>query len=85
MKVPRNTNPDISSIYYTIHVNSTVLYHCTITTFMPAKQDQEIDEIRAAIDKILKTMDEQSKSLQLTSYRLELQYHPKEVNRFIPL
>jgi len=38
---------------------------------MPAKQDQEIDEIRAAIDKILKTMDEQSKSLQLTNYRLE--------------
>jgi len=38
---------------------------------MPAKQDQEIDEIRAAIDKILKTMDEQSKNLQLTNYRLE--------------
>jgi hypothetical protein len=38
---------------------------------MPAKQDQEIDEIRAAIDKILKTMDEQSRSLQLTNYRLE--------------
>jgi len=38
---------------------------------MPAKQDQEIDEIRTAIDRILKTMDEQSKSLQLTNYRLE--------------
>jgi len=52
-------------------MNSTVLYYCITSKIMPAKQDQEIDEIRAAIDKILKTMDEQSKSLQLTNYRME--------------
>ena len=59
------------SIYNTIHMNSIVLYYLTINMIMPVKQDQEIDEIRAAIDKILKTMDEQSKNLQLTNYRLE--------------
>ena len=64
-------NPDSPSIYYTIHTKSIVLNHCTISIIMPAKQDQEIDEIRTAIDRILKTMDEQSKSLQLTNYRLE--------------
>jgi len=64
-------NLDSPSIYYTIHMKSIVLYHYPISMIMPAKQDQEIDEIRAAIDKILKTMDEQSKNLQLTNYRLE--------------
>jgi len=64
-------NPDSPFIYYNIHMKSIVLNHCTISIIMPAKQDQEIDEIRGAIDKILKTMDEQSKSLELTNYRLE--------------
>jgi len=63
-------NPDSPSIYMPIHMKSIVLNHCTISMIMPAKQDQEIDEIRSAIDKILKTMDELSKSLQLTDYRL---------------
>ena len=71
MKVPYTANPSIPSIYYTTYTKSMVLYHCPLTKIMPAKQDQEIDEIRAAIDKILKTMDEQSKSLQLTNYRME--------------
>ena len=71
LKVPPSMNLDSPSIYYTIHMKSIVLYHYPISMIMPAKQDQEIDEIRAAIDKILKTMDEQSKNLQLTNYRLE--------------
>jgi len=71
LKVPSSTNSNSPSIYNSNHMNSTVLYYCITSMIMPAKQDQEIDEIRAAIDKILKMVDEQSKNLQLTSYRLE--------------
>jgi len=71
LESPPSTNSNSPSIYMLIHTKSIVLNHCTISIIMPAKQDQEIDEIRTAIDRILKTMDEQSKSLQLTNYRLE--------------
>ena len=71
LESPSNTNSNSPFIYMPIHMKSIVLNHCTISIIMPAKQDQEIDEIRGAIDKILKTMDEQSKSLELTNYRLE--------------
>ena len=71
LESPSNTNSNSPFIYMPIRMKSIVLNHCTISIIMPAKQDQEIDEIRAAIDKILKTMDEQSKSLELTNYRLE--------------
>jgi len=71
LESPPSTNSNSPFIYMLIHVKSIVLNHCTISIIMPAKQDQEIDEIRTAIDRILKTMDEQSKSLQLTNYRLE--------------
>ena len=71
LESPPSTNSNSPSIYMLIHVKSIVLNHCTISIIMPTKQDQEIDEIRTAIDRILKTMDEQSKSLQLTNYRLE--------------
>jgi len=71
LESPSNTNSNSPFIYMPIRMKSIVLNHCTISIIMPAKQDQEIDEIRAAIDRILKTMDEQSKSLELTNYRLE--------------
>jgi len=71
LESPPSTNSNSPSIYMPVHVKSIILNHCTISIIMPAKQDQEIDEIRTAIDRILKTMDEQSKSLQLTNYRLE--------------
>jgi len=71
LESPPSTNSNSPSIYMLIRMKSIVLNHCTISIIMPAKQDQEIDEIRTAIDRILKTMDEQSKSLQLTNYRLE--------------
>jgi len=71
LESPSNTNSNSPFIYMPIRMKSIVLNHCTISIIMPAKQDQEIDEIRGAIDKILKTMDEQSKSLELTNYRLE--------------
>jgi len=71
LESPPSTNSNSPFIYMLIRTKSIVLNHCTISIIMPAKQDQEIDEIRTAIDRILKTMDEQSKSLQLTNYRLE--------------